>query len=204
MFLFQGRDPDYTIATDLKEAEAMAKALGRYLNNDVLYDTVGGGGFFGGGNMPALTIGALLMRLRRLRALEDQLTESQRRVLEEVEALNDKAFRENRFRYEQKMVYEAKSRLKAMEMFFEECRANPRACRGNYKPEALRRTIIEEIRLIMRHHDIESAELEGGLRKIDSRLRGVAPKADFLWDDQLKPAYPENQFWWLYALPPNQ
>lgn len=200
MFLLRPNNADYALADDLSEAEAMGKALERYLKNDVLYDTIGGG-IFGSGSMPALTLGAFVMRLRRLRVLFDQLTEPQRRSLEALDALNAGALENKRTRYEKKIVYEANSRLKAMAMFFEECRANPRGCASIYKPEALRRTVIEEIRLVMAEQHMESAELEEGLRKTDSRLRGVAPKSGFLWDAQLQPAYPESRFWWLYALP---
>jgi hypothetical protein len=51
---------------DLNEARDMANGLADYVRGDQLYGSVGGG-LFGSGNKPALTVGALLLRLRRLR-----------------------------------------------------------------------------------------------------------------------------------------
>ena len=79
----------YRIDTDLSEARAMADGLDAYVRQDELYGHAGGGGLFGGGKLPSLTIGALLLRLRRLRALADQLTPAQQRTLDEIQASND-------------------------------------------------------------------------------------------------------------------
>ena len=77
----------FSADTDLKEAQAMTNALEGYLLGDELYGRVGSGGLFGGGKMPALTIGALLLRLRRLRVLADRLTPQQRSMLAPTQPL---------------------------------------------------------------------------------------------------------------------
>ena len=59
-------ETNYDRSKDLNEARKMADSLEPYVLGDQVYGSVGGG-FFTGGNMPSLTIGALLMRVRRLR-----------------------------------------------------------------------------------------------------------------------------------------
>ncbi|MEL6526404.1 MAG: hypothetical protein AAFQ07_11920, partial [Chloroflexota bacterium] len=68
----------YDINKDLKEAKAMADGLADYLRGDVLYGSTQGGFF---SRMPSLTVGALLMRLRRLDALRTNMMDSDRRTL---------------------------------------------------------------------------------------------------------------------------
>ncbi len=89
-----------------------------------------------------------------------------------------------------------------MRTFFDECAQNPRQCSGLYLPEALRRTIVQEIVLAMESSGVTSAALTTKLREIDSLLRRHVRTSDFVWANELAPAYPPEAFWWLYAHPP--
>src|SRR3990172_2368406 len=111
----------YSIDRDLKETEAMAGALASYVRSDELYGRVGSGGMFAGRDMPSLTVGALLMRLRRLNALRDEMTDSQVARLKKAESQHGAVSNEWRRHYQQKMLREANSRLDAMSAFFDEC-----------------------------------------------------------------------------------
>lgn len=191
----------YSVDQDLKEAEAMVKGLEAYLQGDELYGTIRGG-IFGSGNMPSLTIGALLLRLRRLRLFRDQMTPEQVARLQAVEAQHEAIRKEWRMHYEAKLLREANSRLDAMRPFFQEMQESPALAASSYKPEILRRTIVQEILTEMEALDIHSADLEAKARQIDSRLRSSAPEAtSFLWADSLQPAYPQREYWWLYTKP---
>lgn len=192
----------YSIEQDLKEAEAMAAHLERYLEGDQLYGSAGGGGIFGSGNMPALTPGALLLRLRRLDLFRDRMTPEQRQRLESAAALHEQVRRAHRVRYTERLRYEANSRLDAMRTFFQEASENPAAAFGIYRPELLRRTIVQEILPALDALDALTPELVSKARRIDSLLRGAASQpTDFLWDAALEPAYPRETFWWLYQKP---
>jgi hypothetical protein len=195
-------DTPYSMERDLREAQAMADGLVPYVHEDRLYGNVGGGGLFGGGTMPSLTIGSLLMRLRRLNALADQLTPAQRQTLASIEAQHEAVRKEWTVHYHEKLAQEATSRLKAMETFFEECEDNPRTCASNYQPEVLRRTIVEEVRRALEAQRMISADLDALTRKIDGKLRGVVKPSEFVWAKALEPAYPPSEYWWLYAKPP--
>lgn len=192
----------FTIERDLREARAMANGLIPYVHENRLYGTVGGGGLFGGGTMPSLTIGALLMRLRRLRALEDQLSEAQRASLADIEARHEDVRKEWTVHYTEKLNQEARSRLKAMAQFFEECDDNPRICPNIYLPETLRRTIVQDIAAALDAMGAESADLDREIRGVDGKLRRFTEPSEFVWARALEPAYPRDVYWWLYAKPP--
>lgn len=189
----------YDPGKDLKEAVAMANALVPYIHEDQLYGSTGGGFF---STMPRLTLGGLLLRLRRLNALRNNLSDSQRDELDAAIGRNEDVFRTWRTHYEGKLEREATSRLNAMNAFFEECASNPRICAGNYAPEASRRTVIQELIMTMKARKMDPANVEKLARAADSRLKAVTRQSEFIWDDTLLPVYPRTDFWWLYQKPP--
>ncbi len=198
-------DHRYDINRDIREADAMTKALENYIGQEALYGSVGGGGFLALSNMPSLTIGALLMRLRRLALLNEdgQLDAKQRDNYRKTQSMHDTIYKGQRKAYEAKLVREAKSRLKAMQTFFEECASDPKQCARNYRPEAIRRTIVQEILI---HMDIlrlpVDEELKTLISTMDNKLRRYATdKNGFQLDAELEPAYPVGTFWWLYQEP---
>ncbi|MCA9902545.1 MAG: hypothetical protein KC547_01705 [Anaerolineae bacterium] len=189
------------LARDLSEASEMAEMLPDYLIGDQLYSSMSGG-IFGSGSKPALTLGALLLRLRRLRQLENHLSSEQQTVLAKAERDHEQARREWHVHYEEKLVHEANSRLDAMRTFFDECVQNPRQCAGLYLPEAMRRTIVQEIALALAAENITSTELTTKMREIDGHLRRHVRASEFIWANELAPVYPQETFWWLYSRPP--
>lgn len=192
----------YRLDRDLKEAAAMADGLEEYVRENALYGRTHGGWF--GGNMPALTVGALLLRLRRLRVLAETMNEGQRGQLAEIETRHDAVRAQWTHHYETRMRQELFSRLKAMDAYFEEMRDDPRSGVNSYLPEAQRRTIAQEIAdAIPPHHlnETETAEMKAALRKADGGLRRWIESAPFIWPAALEPVYPQPKFWWLYARP---
>jgi hypothetical protein len=192
----------YQLEQDLREAEAMVGGLERYLEGDQLYGSAGSGGFFGSGNLPALTIGALLLRLRRLEHLRDQLTAAQQGRLDAAAAAHQDIRRAHTVRYTERLKHEAVSRLDAMRTFFQEAAENPSGAAAIYRPELLRRTIVEEILPALAQLNASTDDLTPRLRRTDAQLRGVASQpGGFQWDAALEPVYPRETFWWLYQTP---
>jgi hypothetical protein len=189
------------LAGDLQDALDMANGLAEYLRGSQLYGSIGGG-LFSSGKKPALTLGALLMRLRRLRALQEQLSPAQQAVLHQVEAIHTEMRGKWRMHYDDKLMREAHSRLDAMRTFFEECAQSPRQCAGAYLPEALRRTVAQEISLVLDADETLSEDLVKKMRDIDSRLRRYVRASAFVWAEELSEVYPKDVFWWLYFCPP--
>ncbi len=194
-------ETNYNLEQDLNEAAKMAEGLETYVLGDQVYGSVGGG-FFTGGAMPSLTIGALLMRARRLRALEEELNATQRAELDGVEAEIERVHKEWALHFSQKIEREASSRLKAMGYFFDEMRDDPKTGANAYLPEALRRTIIKELDLAMQAYGIDRGDLPQRLNSTDSALRRYTEPSSFIWSAALEPVYPKNDYWWLYVRPP--
>ncbi len=190
----------YSVERDLTEAQALADHLVPYVYENQIYGSIGG--MFGSTSMPTLTIGALLMRLRRLHALSDQLSEAQRAELAQIDATNENARKEWSVHYTEKLTQEAISRLKMMDQYFHDCVEDPRSCANNYLPEALRRTTVEEIRHALHQYGTPNADVDRTTARVDGQLRRFTRPGDFIWAHALQPVYPEHQYWWLYAMPP--
>ena len=190
----------YSLTRDLDELERMVERLGDYLLGEAMYLPVGGG-FFRGGGTPQMTIGALLLRRRRLSHLRARLKRVDGSRLDAALAKHGKLRREWTLHYEQKLLREAPSRLRVMAGFFRECSENPRDCAGAYPVEALRRTIIQEVLLAMDEFGYEKGELLAAIRPADQALRRILKADDFIWSPQLEPVYPKAQYWWLYGSP---
>ena len=188
----------YSIDHDLEEATALADHLIPYVYENELYGSIGG--MFG--SMPRLTIGGLLLRLHRLHALADQLSDAQKAQLAEIDEKHANARQEWTVHYNKKLLQEAESRLKMMEQYFGECADDPRACANNYMPEAMRRTIVQEIDRQLKQTDTPSDKLEQTIGKVDSQLHRFTEPSGFLWASVLVPVYPQSEYWWLYARPP--
>lgn len=195
-------ETQYDISQDLREAKAMADGLESYIKRDELYGAVGGGGFFNLSRMPALTPGALEMRLRRLHALSDDMTESQRSDLAAAQTARDAVVDQFRNRYIDRLTHEVNSRLKAMTTFFEECGKDPKLCSRVYIPEVLRRTTVAEALRVLDDLNADTDDLKKLARSQDSRLRPYVRPSDFVWAADLQPVYGQSDFWWMYHRPP--
>lgn len=182
----------FSIERDLKEAQAMAAALVPYVYEDELYGRIGM-------NMPSLTIGALLMRLHRLRALASRLTPEQLSTLEQAEAQTQSARREWTSHFEKKLTREAEARMRDILTYLREAKESPRSGDNGYLLEAVRRTIVQELLNAM-PEDVRRAELAKAA-EVDSGLRRSLYDSDFIWTKDLEPVYPSSTYWWLYKRP---
>lgn len=186
-------DQGYSFERELKEAQAMVEGLTPYLYEDELYGKLGM-------SLPRLTIGGLLLRLRRLRALAGQMN-----AVDQVAALDTRhaSLRQEWAQaYNKKLMREAEARLRDLQTYFAECRDDPKLGANAYLPEAQRRTILHEIAAALSPSALEESRLEARLRRIDSDLRRIVRPSEFVWSDILKPVYPAETFWWLYHRPP--
>lgn len=189
----------YELERDLSQLERMTESLPDYLLGDALFMPVGG--FFRASTMPQLTLGALLLRRRRLSALRSSLKRFQASRLDAALQLHDQAQAEWTRHYERKLKQEVPSRLKVMRAFFADCSESPRDCAPAYPVEALRRTLVQEILLAMDEFGYDASELAAPMRQTDVALRRILRAGDFIWSQQLETVYPREGFWWLYGSP---
>lgn len=190
----------YHLDRDLEEARLMADALEEYVRGDVLYGSIGGM-YAGDPDLPSVTVGNLLTRLRRLKALESQMSAQQRALLTAAEAEHARVRDEWTVHYIGKAANEAGARLRSIEAFIADCDDAPEACASNYLPEAQRRTVVQEIVDGLQGQQLPDSGLDRTLKQVDGQLRRLSEPSEFIWDSVLKPVYPQAKFWWLYQRP---
>ena len=187
---------NYNFHRDLHEVKKMAEALNYYVRQAQLYYNIGS-------DLPTMTLGGFVMRVRRLQYLmKDDLTDKQVATLNEVQDKHHKVLQEWHYHYTVKLISEINSRLDVMSRYITDCNENPARCHDYYRPEALRRTIIEDLLGVTTHLEIkEKTTLQKRTKEIDGHLRPLLEKTEFLWDDNLQAIYPERDYWWLYRKP---
>lgn len=185
----------YSLDHDLEEARDMAAALEDYVRGDSLYGSVGGL-YTSDPSVTSLTVGNLLLRLRRLHALKATLSPEQSAVLAQAQAEHDRVRGEWAVHYTQKATDEMTARLRSLANFAAECEDAPEACADNYLPEALRRTVVQELA-----DAVPDTGMNSTVAERDHQLRRITAASPFPWDAALKPVYPQDKYWWLYARP---
>ncbi|MEM9955517.1 MAG: hypothetical protein AAF846_28200 [Chloroflexota bacterium] len=190
---------NYSMQTDLKEAQAMVEGLSDYVRGDQLYGSTGGGFF---SKMPSLTIGALLMRLQRLQALQSTMSDKQQTQFNAIYQQWQTTRNEWRSHYEQKVEQEIESRIDSMQGFFRECADSLQNCANNYRPEIQKRTIIHELVKEMNALNLTNEDLDTLMDGMDGKLRTYLRADEFQWSKDLQAAYPKSDYWWLYQRPP--
>lgn len=189
----------YSIQKDATELERMTEYLEEYVRGDQLYGQPWGAFYEG----PSLTIGGMVLRMRRLLALQQQnsLDAEQTRVLTLAMQKHDAVYQEWGVHYRAKMIEEASSRLHVITSFFEDHENDPQMAAASYQPELLRRTIVNEIFHHMNDLNIVDNDLLHEAKKVDEALRAIVKSAVFQWDLYLRDIYPEKEYWWLYTEP---
>ena len=190
----------YSLPRDLDEVEQMVERLEDYLLGDAMYLPIGSS-FFRRSSTPQMTLGALLLRRRRLSHLRSKLKRADGFRLNAALAQHDELQREWTLHYEKKLRQEVPARLRVMAGFFRECSENPRDCAGAYPVEALRRSIIQEVLLAMAEFGYERGDLSAAVRPADQALRRILHAGEFIWSPVLEEVYPRATFWWLYGSP---
>jgi hypothetical protein len=189
---------NYNLQTDLNEVKAMVEGLENYVRGSELYGHANSNFW---SNMPSVTIGAILMRLRRLDYLRSSMKDSQSKELDKVVDKWQAVRQEWQMHYEEKLKREAESRLDAMRNFFNECEENKQNCKHNYRPELLRRTIVQEVIRELDELKVDVTAIKRKAADTDAKLREYVSDNGFQWSEELQPIYPKLEFWWLYQRP---
>lgn len=184
----------YDPAADVRTLEAMAANLTPYVYEKDLYGVISS-------DSTRLTVGGLLMRLHRLEALN--LSAEQRQRVQNARQQLEHARSEWQSHYKDKILQELQARLNNLAAFVAEYSEDKQSARSAYPAEATHRTIVEALRQEAERLHIWSDELRAKLRDLDARLRGLLDKDNptFVPPTGLESAYPESEYWWLYAYP---
>jgi hypothetical protein len=182
----------YDLDRDVRTVEAMAARLTPYVYENELYGLMPG-------DLPKLTIGGLLMRLHRLSAISGTLAPKQREAVQKAQQQLDEVRREWTVAYEGKITREFQARLTALNQFLNEYADNPRSASENYPSEAEKRTILEALTDEAANLNVLTSDMKNALGATDNKIRRYTQPSGFIWDERLRPAYPQDKYWFLYA-----
>jgi hypothetical protein len=194
--LIDALNPHYDPARDLDVLGAMAAELRDYLVREPLYWRMRAPG-----NYPMLTLGGYLLRLHRVSALGAQLASAQRDALAAAQAEYQAATGEWAVHAGRKVVAEVKARAQLLSQYAGELQAGS-AARGHWAHEAETRTMLHHLLGAARSFaPAERNALAERVTAVDGALQRHLERTRFIGDPLLEPAYPPDEYWWLYRRP---
>ena len=180
---------------DLVVLEAMAAEMDEYLRSDVLFWPLSGSG-----DLPRLTLGGYLMRQHRLLELRDLLDMEEQERLHAAIAQYHDALEEKVVRLEKKAHEELEARRRQWREYLRDAE---RGAGISYYPSAVEtRDMIEALIAQMRVSPYQlQPEIPQKLALLDRQLRRHWQPGDFIWPPEWQPAYPSEEYWWLFGHP---
>lgn len=185
----------YDIERDLYELTSMALALEGYIKGDDIYATVDG--MFN--DLPPMTLGTFLLRLRRVSALQTELDEEGRSQLAIAIQTRDHVLHDWQEHYWKRLRDEIQSRLASIQRFIDDLNNNPDDTVAGFMPELYARTIVEELINQARDQYDFDGKMVAEVNRLDDALRAITHESYFRWDGQLREVYPADVYWWLYS-----
>jgi len=181
--------------SDLVTLGAFLADFDAYLKSDVVFWPMGGKA-----HMPALTLGGLLFVRRRLSARQARLDPARLTEYTALDREADSSFARWPVNIEKKAVKEISSRLNVWASALDECTDSPAACAENYSASVTNRVYLAM--LLPMVEKVAAAEAHRSrLALLDQRLRNLIISGEFVWDAELVPAFPQQEFWFLYGRP---
>lgn len=185
---------------DLRIVESMSSEIKRYVLGNSLYWSLSDIGRRGSYMLPKGTIGDMLLRIHHLSVLEGQLSVDQAYRLRKARENSDYLLNKWIVQSEEKILRETRARLNSWLAYLEEVDDNPKAYYDEYRMQSRGRTIISFL-LEQAGGAVSGSGIYRLLGHADRRLRGLIVEHPFIWDARLQIAYPQQIYWWLYAMP---
>ena len=179
---------------DLEILEAMAAEIDDYLRSDVLFWPMRRS------DLPRLTLGGYLLRQHRLLELRDLLGMEERERLHEAIKVYHDALEEKVVRTERKAHEELEARLRQWNEYLREIKRGVNV--AYYASAVETRAMIEALLAQMRTAPYRlQDQIPQKLALLDRELSRIWDRGEFVWPEAWQPAYPQDQFWWLYGQP---
>lgn len=181
---------------DLVIIEAMASEMDEYLTSDVLFWPMERG------DLPRLTLGGYLMRRHRLAALSALLDEGERNRLQAATTLYREALAGKIVRFENRAHEELAVRMRQWERFLNSNSGSEGSLAAYYATSVETRAMIASLvdELQSGPFQLPERTLEQ-LALFDRQLHAHWRTGEFVWPDDWRPAYPPDDYWWLYGRP---
>jgi hypothetical protein len=194
-FPLEGKETSMTNADyDLRYLQAGIELLETYLFSNDVYWPVGIHAQAGEPPYPQLTIGNLMLALRRAKArcFEPEQKAQVSGLEDELNAIHDR-WPEN---WEKKAADCFRARLNLWRDFVEEYRLSHEANADRYAYEVGRRVLLELLQF--ETSLIPEAEIDL-LNGLDGLLKAVFIPGEFIWESNLQAAFPKELFWYLWG-----
>lgn len=176
---------------------AAVDELEAYLLSSILYWPVPGtSARSAAGDVPRLTIGNLLLSLKRLSG--GDWTEERAQELETIRQQVDALRSQWRVHWEKKSAEEYHSRLPRWQQFVIEMGGQVTPSRHEYAYQVRLRVILD---LLVSEMGEQLSLERTALANLDRMLRHRLTANDFVWDAALREVFPDNRFWYLYGVP---
>jgi hypothetical protein len=176
---------------DLPTLKLMTAELPDYLLSDVLFWQMQAPSHY-----PKLSLGLWLFTRAGLEALLPQLPLPQQTEVEKANLEADALLARKPAAAEKKAAQELRSRINLWKAYLDDYGEDPDNA-GHYADEVTQRVIAA---LLLRRLPrlADSAEAQR-LLPLDSFLRALLKRGPFIWPAERQPAFPEDDFWFLYG-----
>ena len=140
-----------------------------------------------GASLPRLTIGGLLLALKRASAFEPFDARQWQLKVDTIRA-------KRRSAWEKKALRELQNRLRLWSESLNEWRSAEAGRRADYTGEVRGRVIIQ---ILLR--EVDASSEQAALASLDRSLRVYLQPGPFLWDETLAQHFQQDEFWFLYG-----
>jgi hypothetical protein len=178
---------------------AAAADLKSYLLSPQLYWPVSVAVSVGAGDISRLSLGNVLLILRRVQAVE--WDDERKKELDAIEKNIDAVHQQWRSNWQQKAAKEYSARLKLWAGYLNELFDDRRRAGTGYSSSVRWRAILHLLQPDMPGTNGPEVEL---LNALDRRLRLITDSGTFVWEPELQPGFPQDEFWYLYVTIKNQ
>lgn len=185
---------DQILERDLLILEQMTAELPAYLKSDAPNWVMNKG------DMPRLTTGGCLMRVHRLGAVRDRLTAEQQGRYDQAVAQVDQKLASQVVRFELRAHAELHARMSEWMGSLRNWAEAGAALRRHYADKVDTRVVITATidRLSWPPYRLDP-KIPEELQALDQHLRGCWEDGGFIWEMLWLPAYPRQEYWWLYG-----
>ena len=143
---------------------------------------------------PMLTLEGMLLAMQRMRACSRGMAEQHEE--ETISLRLDVAHTRWRVAWEKKAQRGFMARLTMWLNFLEEYQERPEEHADRYRHEVRLRVFLEILGENLSRYDSRLVER---LVRLDIELKTILIPGDFIWDDVIQTAFPEERYWYLYG-----
>ena len=154
------------------------------------------------GDMPKLTIGGCLMRQHRLSVVRDQLEPAEQVRLDTILERLEEALKEKVVRFEDKGHQEVHGRLSEWTGYLRDLTSRMATEAEYYASVVDTRVVITALLNKLRLPPYQlNPHVPNEVDQLDGHLRSRWHSGEFVWPAVWQPAYPADEYWWLYGRP---